>query len=92
MVDAFVAHSTLILLITCITALVFGSLEAYWKQFQFGFYGQSGEIEGLFCCASYWQGHSIVPPRGPRCAEAELFASRLEAHSRNDSTGFRAAL
>jgi hypothetical protein len=47
-VSAFLAKSHWVSLLAAGSVLMFWLVEAFWKQFQYGFYGRSAEIEAMF--------------------------------------------
>jgi len=45
---AFASHSAPVLLVSCISAMLFWVIEGSWKTFQYAHYARSGEIEEYF--------------------------------------------
>jgi hypothetical protein len=45
---AFASHSAPVLLVSCISAILFWVIEGNWKTFQYAHYARSGEIEEYF--------------------------------------------
>ena len=46
--SAFVSHSSVVLLIAGVSALLFWIIESFWKTFQFMHYTRSGQLEEYF--------------------------------------------
>ena len=44
----FASHNPAVLMVACVSALLFWYIEASWKTFQYAYYDRSGDIEEYF--------------------------------------------